>query len=317
VGESANLSIESTNLEVPWDMAFTPASIPMRPILFSPLEPLPGGQLINLSATSPLAFSLFGFSFTQPFFPVVSGFVASSPVDVYTQMMIFSPPQPSGVALSAAAGLHVVDRGSGAIVPGPSADDAFIQILPGAQPLCGPAAVTFAGTAYSSFFVSSNGFVSFGAGSADPTPTVAEFQSGPPRLAALWADLDPGSGGTVSTTAFQAALVVSFNDVPRSGAASASETSTLEVVFDTATGECSISRYQPSPGPFAAALVGLTPGMGVATDPGPRNFAALAGLGLQSGAATDMVYQFLTGAAPTGFSSIRFPSSDGSAFIVE
>lgn len=49
----------------------------------------------------------------------------------------------------------------------------------------------FYGTTYTECYVGANGFITFGSGSNDPTPTVAELLDDQPRIAALWADLDP------------------------------------------------------------------------------------------------------------------------------
>lgn len=316
VGENATLDLQSILGGLPWEVVFTQGCEAMEPLLFTPIEPLGNGAvIINVNVMSSQASSLFGFAFNVPFVPLAGSFIANVVADTYAQMVIVSPSQPEGFALSAPSGLHITDRGSGITVPGPAADDTFVEIQPGTQPLCGPASITFAGTAWSSLFVSSNGFVSFGAGSADPSPTVAEFASGPPRLAALWTDLDPGLGGAVTATAFQGAVVVSWHHVPLAGAAA--RRNVLEVVFEPNSGGCSISRFQPASGTFPGTLVGLSPGLGAATDPGPRLFSSLIGAGFQSGLATDMVYEFHPASAPSGFATIIFPNSDGSSFVVE
>ena len=49
---------------------------------------------------------------------------------------------------------------------------------------------------WNALFLNSNGNVTFGVGDPDPTPTVPELRSGPPRIAPAWADLDPGTRTT-------------------------------------------------------------------------------------------------------------------------
>ena len=52
------------------------------------------------------------------------------------------------------------------------------------------------GCVWNGLFLNSNGNVTFGVGDPDPTPTVPELRSGPPRIAPAWADLDPGTRTT-------------------------------------------------------------------------------------------------------------------------
>ncbi|HJQ69266.1 MAG TPA: hypothetical protein VKA70_09850, partial [Blastocatellia bacterium] len=49
---------------------------------------------------------------------------------------------------------------------------------------------------WNALFLNSNGNITFGVGDSDPTPTVPELRSGPPRIAPAWADLDPGTRTT-------------------------------------------------------------------------------------------------------------------------
>ncbi|HZE72333.1 MAG TPA: Calx-beta domain-containing protein [Pyrinomonadaceae bacterium] len=46
---------------------------------------------------------------------------------------------------------------------------------------------------WNSFFLNSNGNITFGAGDTDNTPTILEFRSNLPRIAPTWADLNPSS----------------------------------------------------------------------------------------------------------------------------
>jgi hypothetical protein len=63
--------------------------------------------------------------------------------------------------------------------------------------LSGGATVELYGVTYGSLFVSSNGYVTFGSGDSDYTESLAEhFEL--PRIAALYDDLTPPQGGTVS-----------------------------------------------------------------------------------------------------------------------
>src|SRR5262249_55695456 len=49
---------------------------------------------------------------------------------------------------------------------------------------------------YNSFFLNSNGNITFTAGDTDNTPTVPEFRAGLPKIAPAWADLNPNARAT-------------------------------------------------------------------------------------------------------------------------
>lgn len=53
----------------------------------------------------------------------------------------------------------------------------------------------FFGTQYSTVYVGSNGYLTFGSGDSDPSPTTGEFAGPLPRIAGLWCDLNPAAGG--------------------------------------------------------------------------------------------------------------------------
>jgi hypothetical protein len=78
----------------------------------------------------------------------------------------------------------------------------------------------FFGTNYTTFFIGSNGFITFGAGSTSLTPQTLPNTGAPNNIIALaWRDLDPGSNGNLIRyqtlgTAPNRRLVVSFQNVP-------------------------------------------------------------------------------------------------------
>jgi len=79
----------------------------------------------------------------------------------------------------------------------------------------------FCGTAYTGVYVNSNGSLTFGAGDTDPSATVGELLAGPPRIAALWRDLDPSdASAAVDLTETAELLTVTFTDVPEAGSTS-------------------------------------------------------------------------------------------------
>lgn len=91
-------------------------------------------------------------------------------------------------------------------------DDAVAVDLPFAFP--------FFGARYDRTFVHSDGTLTFG--SPDPAPGergVGSLLAGPPRIAAFFADLAPGSSGRVAVSATGERVVVSWEAVPEAGSA--------------------------------------------------------------------------------------------------
>jgi hypothetical protein len=92
----------------------------------------------------------------------------------------------------------------------PVGDDGAVQLSLGFSfALCGQS--------YSSVFVNANGSLTFGAASPDFSETVPEFLAGPPRIAALWDDLDASAGGVVTFDRSSTTFSVSWTDVPEFG----------------------------------------------------------------------------------------------------
>jgi hypothetical protein len=74
----------------------------------------------------------------------------------------------------------------------------------------------YQGASYNSVFVNSNGFLTFGGGAAGEfSPNVAGFENGLPRIAPLWTDLNPSSGGLIVASPDDgSSKTISFFDVP-------------------------------------------------------------------------------------------------------
>jgi hypothetical protein len=79
-----------------------------------------------------------------------------------------------------------------------------------------PFAFPFFDKSYDKVFVNSDGNLTFGAGdNASTSRTLARLISGPPRVAPLLADLNPGAGGRVSTSSSAQAFRVKWTEVPQ------------------------------------------------------------------------------------------------------
>ena len=79
-----------------------------------------------------------------------------------------------------------------------------------------PFAFPFFGKTYDKAFVNSDGNLTFEAkDDASTSRTLSRMISGPPRVAPLLADLDPSSGGRVTTTSSAGAFTVKWTDVPQ------------------------------------------------------------------------------------------------------
>jgi hypothetical protein len=87
-------------------------------------------------------------------------------------------------------------------------DDSYVQVnlVAGAQ-------VSLYGTNYTSLFIGSNGYITFGSGDSTWSESFANHFN-KPRISALFDDLNPGSGGTVTWIQLVDRVVVTFQNVP-------------------------------------------------------------------------------------------------------
>ena len=132
-------------------------------------------------------------------------------------------------------------------------DDSFVQVTP-----TGGAQVALYGVSYPTFFVGSNGYVSFGSSDTALTETLAAHFNRP-RIAALFDDLDPDSGGTISSRQLADRVAVTFQNVPEFGSTNANSFQ-IEMFFD--------GRIRITCLAIAATdgLIGLSRGSGLALD---------------------------------------------------
>ncbi len=131
------------------------------------------------------------------------------------------------------------------------ADDSFAEIT-----LADGATITFFGKTYRSVFVGSNGYVTFGAGDWSSVGD-AERHFALPRLSALFADLDPAAGGTISWKQLPDRLAVTFESVPEHGGG-ATNSFQFQLFFD---GPVAVTVLDA---PTEAGVTGISEGGGMA-----------------------------------------------------
>jgi len=157
-------------------------------------------------------------------------------------------------------------------------DDSSIEVpLPFTFNLCG--------SDYTTVWVGSNGFVTFGLPNTDFSESVAELLSGPARIAVLWDDLNPAAGGTVTAEQVGADFVITWDQVPEF-ATSNSNTFSLTLRPDN-TFNMDYPGFDLTDG-----LVGRSSGNGFDNNPGEVDLSAASEP--ISGTAGDAVYEIFT-----------------------
>jgi hypothetical protein len=132
--------------------------------------------------------------------------------------------------------------------PIPAGDDTTFELFPAFT-------FDFCGQRYESVFVNSNGNLTFGAGNTDFTETIAEMLTGPPRIAALWDDLNAGAApGSISYSETPDSITVSFTNIPEFN--STSVNTFAITLYRRANGDSGLGpagRYSITYGALAAA----------------------------------------------------------------
>ena len=98
--------------------------------------------------------------------------------------------------------------------------------------------VSFYGNTYTSLFVGSDGFVTFGSGDTYSNSSDSSFFEYP-RIAGLDDDLDPGEGGTVTVDEWTDRVVVTFDGVPFYAYSGTTDTVSFQIVIE-ASGDVSV-----------------------------------------------------------------------------
>jgi hypothetical protein len=148
------------------------------------------------------------------------------------------PTDPCGTILNGAGGLD---------------DDDSVQVF-----LTGGKRVSIYGHSYSSFWVGSNGYITFDSPDSTPDETFAGHFS-EKRISGLFDDLDPSAGGTVRYEQYPDRMVVTFEDVPEEGTTN-SNSFQIEMFFE---GTICLTHLNID---AADGLTGLSEGNGIPSE---------------------------------------------------
>ncbi|MCK4342702.1 MAG: hypothetical protein KAY37_13375 [Phycisphaerae bacterium] len=133
----------------------------------------------------------------------------------------------------------------------PLSDDDYESVSPSTN-------VWLYGTSYSSFYVGSNGYITFGSGDTDYNESLTDHFNRP-RVSAVFDDLNPSSGGTVSWKETADHVAVTWENVPEFSSGN-SNTFQIELYFD---GKITISWLRVDSND---SVVGLSQGLGMPAD---------------------------------------------------
>jgi subtilisin family serine protease len=130
-------------------------------------------------------------------------------------------------------------------------DDDFVEIV------LSDANVLFYGQRYDRFYIGSNGYITFGDGDTQFSPSL-ENHFAIPRISALFADLDPPNDKHISYKQLDDRVVVTFQDVPLYGDKTTANSFQIEMFFTDGT--ICITWLDTAP---TASVVGLSRGRGL------------------------------------------------------
>jgi hypothetical protein len=208
------------------------------------------------------------YTFTTPEIP--DFFTEQDPGDLDGLRLLFVPNGSFDYYAGCTESIYAlpVDPAGGTALSGfsPSNDDGYLAVTP-SQP------VSLYGVSYNEFYVGTNGYITFGAGDNDYSESLAEhFEM--PRVAALYDDLDPGQGGTVSWKELPNCVVVTFENVPEHNNGN-SNTFQIELFYD---GSIAMSYLGLA---SADHIAGLSAGAGLSPDYYPSDLSHMISCGPQ------------------------------------
>lgn len=232
-----------------------------RTVVLTLVEPAGDDYLIGASTTAVVTLPGDGTVVPVDYFTAL--LAAGSEFPMLGRSITFTPSGNANhyqAALSPADGFPVDPAGGVTISLGDDSSSA-VDLTNGAT-------VPFYGIGYSRVFVGSNGYITFGGG--DTTWSVSlgnHFRL--PRISALYTDLNPAAGGTVSRRQLADRFVVTYNNVPTFSTGGANSFQ-VEMFFD---GRIRLTYLRADALNSRSVLVGLSRGTGVPGDYEASDFA--------------------------------------------
>lgn len=135
----------------------------------------------------------------------------------------------------------------------------------------GGQSVSLYGQSYATFYVGSNGYITFGSGDTDYSESLADHFA-KPRIAGLFDDLYPPSGGTISWKQLEDRVAVTYLNVPEITTL-VPNTFQIEMYFD---GRIVVSYLAVN---ISDGLAGLSRGTGLDPDYYPTDLSAMGACG--------------------------------------
>lgn len=209
----------------------------------------------------------------------------------------------SAAAGGTASGVNVIFNVPVAGEPLPVGDDGFVELFPGFP-------IDFCGQRFASLFVNANGSVTFGAASAAFTETTLAHLNGPPRVAALWDDLNAAAGGTVTFAETANTFTVRWENVPEFPAVGAN---TFSITFNKKNhlgqhlGAIAGNPFSISYGSLSAAdgLAGYSCGSGLTSGYEEETDLSAARGSIGGAISVPAVFEDLLGTSPTETVDLR------------
>jgi hypothetical protein len=192
-------------------------------------------------------------SFTTPEVPDFFTQLFTSDNDLDNLSLSFSPNNSNDFYLACAGAISELPTDPTGGTTLSLSDDSYVAVS-----LSGGATVSLYGVSYSSFYVGSNGYITFASGDSNYTESLdAHFNQ--PRVSGLFDDLNPAQGGTVSWKQLSDRAAITWLNVTEYGAGN-QNTFQIELYFD---GRITISYLAIA---ATDGLAGLSAGNGVDPD---------------------------------------------------